>query len=201
MNTFSSYMNTHTHMYMTQPCLIRSLTRRNLGSMPLSRFIPFCCAHRNRTSREPLEPRVEQAREQLIAENTESEFSDTTTVPAPIEKILWVVPTGRGGYFGKEGLEPCPTWSGDVRWYAVWDIPGVGRWRVAGLHWGHGTIAYAAILRLHSGEFKGIAFRRCDSREEAERLFLEEAGQYDVLPEGSARVIGWSFTHDLEARE
>lgn len=88
----------------------------------------------------------------------------------------------------------------DLRWYAVWDILQVGRWRIAGLDWGYGAVAYSAILRLHNDEFKGVAFRRFDSRREAEEQFRVEAERFDLAPEDLVRVIGWSFTHGLAAR-
>lgn len=83
----------------------------------------------------------------------------------------------------------------------MWHIPGIGRWRVAGLHWGIGTIAYSALLKLHDNEFKGIRFQRCFSKTEAIEVFNAEAEKYDLIAAYSRKVFGWSFCHALERRE
>lgn len=87
----------------------------------------------------------------------------------------------------------------EIRWYAVWHIPAIGRWRVAGIHWGFDNTAYAAILALHRGIFEGIAFRRCDSREEAAEIFKARAEGFDLQESLRNRIFGWSFTYDLES--
>ena len=78
----------------------------------------------------------------------------------------------------------------------MWHVPGIGRWRIAGVHWGYSNTAYAAVLHLHL--YEGIAFRRCDSREEAARLFRQRAASFDLDEALGSRIFGWSFTYDLE---
>ena len=180
---------------------------------PLARLQLTCCARRNH-------PRqvLELVPAGVVAEAEEPEQEDgvsttsESTNPGP-RLQLCVVPNSRcpnagilgptarlGAYFGSEGLEPPERlYHNEIRWYAVWHIPGIGRWRVAGIHWGFDNTAYAAILALHRGIFEGIAFRRCDSREEAAEIFKARAEGFDLEESLSNRIFGWSFTYDLES--
>lgn len=111
-----------------------------------------------------------------------------------------MLPVARRSYFGREGLLP-PTDGREIRWYAIGHIPGIQRWRIAGIHWGVENLAYSAILHLHGGEFRRIRFRRFNIRAEASAAFAEEARNWDLSPRLGERIFGWTFTHDLEARE
>ena len=178
--------------------------RSLLGSMPILRWYSQLCCHRRNTTQEPaLDPARQTNQEALVPFEADSDAeTETGSLPGRVAReVLWVLPTRAGSYFGHEGLNPPTNSNLEVRWYAVWDIPGVGRWRVAGLHWGHGNLAYAAILRLHHNEFRGIAFRRFDTKEEAAQGFIAEAANWDLTPQYSRRVFGWTFNHDLEARD
>ena len=184
-----------------------------MGQVPLARLQLTCCARRNH-------PRqvLELVPAGVVAEAEEPEQEDgvsttsESTNPGP-RLQLWVVPNSRcpnagilgptarlGAYFGSEGLEPPERlYHNEIRWYAVWHIPGIGRWRVAGIHWGFDNTAYAAILALHRGIFEGIAFRRCDSREEAAEIFKARAEGFDLEESLSNPIFGWNFTYDLES--
>ena len=184
-----------------------------MGQVPLARLQLTCCARRNH-------PRqvLELVPAGVVAEAEEPEQEDgvsttsESTNPGP-RLQLWVVPNSRcpnagilgptarlGAYFGSEGLEPPERlYHNEIRWYAVWHIPGIGRWRIAGIHWGFDNTAYAAILALHRGIFEGIAFRRCDSREEAAEIFKARAEGFDLQESLRNRIFGWSFTYDLES--
>eukprot|EP00438_Fugacium_kawagutii_P028078 Skav223927 [mRNA] locus=scaffold2593:375928:382144:+ [translate_table: standard] len=116
---------------------------------------------------------------------------DTLHLGRVNREVLWVLPTRSGCLFGQEGL--LPPEAPDLRWYCLWDIPGVGRWRIAGVHWAVGSHAYQAFLHLHRGEFKGIAFRRFDSRETAARAFEAEAERWDLSPRLSYVKLGEHF--------
>ena len=185
----------HSHVFSPGGC-------RLLGQMPICSLISriFFC-RRNRVAADRL---LEPPQAPEAPEGTPSSTSSSTSVDSrgtlrlgQIEReVLWVLPTPTGCFFGHEGLQPPPC-TQDLRWYCIWDIPGVGRWRIAGVHWGVGVKAYAAILHLHRGEFKGIAFRRFDTREEAVCAFEEEAHKWDLSPRLSQRVFGWTFNHDL----
>lgn len=170
----------------------------SLGQM-CPRFLAFC----HRRHRGTPEPFPEPALEESDSEGSEAASTAASTLarlPGRVDReVLWVVPSQGGAYFGHEGLQPPP--DGAVRWYCIWDIPGIGRWRIAGLHWGRGTIAYGAILRLHNNEFRRIRFRRCFSREEAVETFNAEAAAFDLTEVHSRRIFGWTFCDDLESRE
>lgn len=131
-----------------------------------------------------------------------TEASDRPTLGQVSRETLWVLPIARpaGAYFGQEGLTYPRTPGLDVRFYAVWHIPGIGRWRVAGIHWGVSTNAYAAILELHRGEHRGIHYQRFSSLEGAREGFVAEAHRWDLSPRLANRIFGWTFCHDLEGR-
>lgn len=184
-----------------------------MGQISLSRLSKECCASRHRP-RQAIEPPVPAVVEAVPVEEEEIEESiaSESTQPGP-RQVLWVLPNARcpnagiqpeaplGAYFGTEGLTPPPVPPSEIRWYAVWHIPGIGRWRIAGVHWGISNTGYAAILHLHRGIFEGIIFRRCDSYEEAAEVFRARASYFDLEESLGARVIGWSFTYDLESRQ
>ena len=159
-----------------------------MGQVPLARLQLTCCARRNH-------PRqvLELVPAGVVAEAEEPEQEDgvsttsESTNPGP-RLQLWVVPNSG-----------CPNAGNEIRWYAVWHIPGIGRWRVAGIHWGFDNTAYVVILALHRGIFEGIAFRRCDSREEAAEIFKARAEGFDLEESLSNRIFGWSFTYHLES--
>ena len=171
----------------------------------------FCCRRRSTPDPvlEPLSPKTLSVASETASEGTRSgtttEASDRPTGGQVTRETLWVIPLNysvrpRGAYFGHEGLT-YPTAPGlDLRFYAVWDIPGVGRWRVAGIHWGIGTTAYSSILSLHGGEHRGIAYRRFESLEAAQEGFCAEVDCWDLSPRLARRIFGWTFCHDLEAR-
>lgn len=184
-----------------------------MGQISLARLPKTCCAVRHRPC-QVLEPAVPAERPLLPEEDERSETSlaSVSTEPGP-RQVLWVLPNARcpeagvrpeaplGAFFGTEGLAAPQLPPGQVRWYAVWHIPGIGRWRIAGVHWGISNTGYAAILHLHRGICEGIIFRRCGSCEEAAEVFRSRASQFDLDESLGTRVIGWSFTYDLESRQ
>lgn len=166
------------------------------------RWFAFC----QRRHRPVLEPQPEPLHEEEEEEEEDSP-SETSTATSPRSQlpgrvnreVLWVIPTEKGAFFAHEGLA-APSRE-EVRWYAVWDIPGIGRWRVAGIHWGFESIAYAGILKLHYNQFKGIHWRRAGSRAEAVEIFKSEAEKFDLTEQYSLRTFGWTFCHNLERRD
>lgn len=158
--------------------------------MPLSRFLTVCawCRRHQPAERfEPLPDEPDSPAGSISAASTGASSDNTLKLGRVEREVLWVIPSAGGAYFGHEGLEP-PRNVQDLRWYCVWDIPGIGRWRVAGLHWGVGPLAYSAILTLHRGEFKGIALRRFETREDAAQAFIDEAEKFDLSPRLNLRV-------------
>ena len=185
MYIYMIYINMCIYIYMPLTCFSPGGCRL-LGQMPICSLIGriFFC-RRNRVAADRL---LEPPQALEAPEGTPSGTSSSTSVDSrgtlrlgQIDReVLWVLPTPTGCFFGHEGLQPPPC-APDLRWYCIWDIPGVGR----------------CILHLHRGEFKGIAFRRFDTREEAVCAFEEEAHRWDLSPRLSQRLFGWTFNHDL----
>ena len=83
-----------------------------------------------------------------------------------------------------------------VRWYSVWYVPGHHYSRVAGIHWGLDTAAYAGLLGLNQNSFGGIRWRRFDNKAAAQEGFRAEAVDRGLSPFLSDRVVGWTLVHD-----
>ena len=134
----------HSHVFSPGGC-------RLLGQMPICSLISriiFC--RRNRVAADRL---LEPPQAPEAPEGTPSSTSSSTSVDSrgtlrlgQIEReVLWVLPTPTGCFFGHEGLQPPPC-TQDLRWYCIWDIPGVGRWRIAGVSLG----SWSQSIRCYS---------------------------------------------------
>jgi len=80
----------------------------------------------------------------------------------------------------------------DTRWYAVWRIPRASSGTFVGIHTSVGNLAYCRILGANQNDFPSIRFKRADTKEEAQRLFREEAAVHDVDPNLADTIFRWS---------
>lgn len=122
----------------------------------------------------------------------------TTVEPVDFREDPRTVVTSTGSeqtYLAVDGLSPSEAGvdesAREVRWYAVWSIPGHSGAIIAGIHWGQGVDAYANILHLNGGQFGGIKWRRGNSKEDAQAIFEREAHRFRVATNLSQRLVGW----------
>lgn len=165
------------------------------GQMPLACW--RCCPRRRSWL---LDPAPAEPIAGLVALNppTSGEDSDSS-VPGRINReVVLVAPTSAGCYFGHEGLLPSAVNPGTISWICVWKVPGVGPWRISGIHWGRGDTVEKGLYFLHQGRSSLPLLQHCANQEEATQVFIRGARNYGLSPRFGRRVFGWSFNYDLE---
>ena len=173
------------------------------GSMPTAGLPRPVCCHRRQPA-PALEPTADDSSSSSSSSATAPELETTlepaATTPATTEdlqndaRVVLTVGVAETVYIGLVGLEPTEVQlipGAEVRWYAVWSVPGQSQAVVAGIHWGQDTRAYSSILQLNGGHFGGIRWRRCDDRATAQSTFEAEAQRYGLERSRGQRVIGW----------
>ena len=173
------------------------------GSMPTAGLPRPVCCHR-RQSAPALEPTADEPSSSsssgAAAPEPEATQEPAVTTLDPTEalqndaRVVLTVGVAETVYIGLVGLEPTEVQlipGAELRWYAVWSVPGHSQAVVAGIHWGQDTRAYSSILQLNGGHFGGIRWRRCDNRAAAQSTFEAEAHRYGLEQSRGQRVIGW----------
>ena len=170
------------------------------GSMPTAGLPrPVCCHRRQPAS--ALEPTADDpSSSPSSTPEPETTLEPAATAPVTTEalqndaRVILTVGVAETVYIGLVGLEPTEVQlipGAEVRWYAVWSVPGQSQETIAGVHWGQDTRAYSSILQLNGGHFGGIRWRRCDNRAAAQATFSAEAHRYGLEQSRGERLIGW----------
>ena len=185
-------------MDMPHSCLI--IARSNLVGM--FSFLGWCA---RRLCAQPIFDSVEPEGEPLIdpsGEPVEESLITSTSSIGPFDsRELALVVVGsqtvpRRNHLSLHlGVEPDRNQLAheDVRWYAVWVIPGDNHHRFSGIHWGIDLTAYAGILSLNHNRFEGIRFRRFGSLNSAREGYLAEYQRFGLSQNSSNRIFCWTY--------
>ncbi len=180
---------------MPHSCLLM-IARSNLVGM--FSFLGWCA---RRLCAQPIFDNLEPEGEPLTdpASDPEEQSVANLEVSNPTELPLAVVVPQTdhqlSHLFLRLGVEPSHTQlvQEDVRWYAVWSIPGDHSHRFSGIHWGIDSTAYAGILSLNRNRFEGIRFRRFATFDRAREGYLTELNRFGLNYNSSNRLFSWTY--------
>ena len=181
------------------------MTAAHQGQMScICRLVRFCLSLFRPARQQLLEPRVESPRViELWSSDSEEEPLDsdleTELGPPPIDPHVWVLPVARGSYFGREGLLP-PTdgrRSGGTPFGTFRESKG-GALLVSTGVWRTWPTVPSSICTEASSEESDLGDLTLGPKPQQLLLQRPATGTSRQLGE---RIFGWTFTHDLEARE